>query len=379
MEKYFYIVSAFSISVLLSVIVIPQIMVISAEKKLYDIPDARKIHHSAISRLGGVAFVPIILFSLALLYAIYNLLDFQSYLDRRLLTSISMICCGLIILFLVGLVDDLVGMRYKSKFIAQILCGTLLTCSGIYFNNLQGLLGIYEIPPYLGIPLTIFAVVYIINAINLIDGVDGLASGICSFAVIGLGIHFFIYGMWIYAILCAITLGVLTPFFFFNVFGDENRGRKIFMGDTGSLTIGFIISALITRYSISEPNIIGDSTLGHAFSFLLIPLLDVVRVFVHRIRHHKHPFKPDRNHIHHKFIDAGLSPHQTMILILLIAATLAVVNTLLFSAGNIDINVVVAIDLVFYIILNLILTFRIKAKVKQAINIIVPKDKLNYE
>lgn len=220
-------------------------------------------------------------------------------------------------------------------------------------------------------PMTIFAVVYIINAINLIDGVDGLACGISSIALIGLGLHFAACNMWIYAIFAAVTLGVLVPFFYFNVFGDAKRGRKIFMGDTGSLTIGFIVSVLTIKYSISGSSVLSGSPMGHAFSFLLIPLLDVIRVFVHRIRTHKHPFKPDRNHIHHKFIDAGLSQHQTMVLIVFIAVALATINTLIFASINTNINVLFSIDIAFYAILNLALTYRIKSKLKARENTVL--------
>lgn len=374
MEKYFYISSAFSISVLLSMVVIPKILLISAKKKLYDIPDARKIHHNAISRLGGVAFLPIILFSLGLLYATYNLVDLNYYIDRVVLSTAAMTCCGSIILFLVGIADDLIGLRYKSKFVAQIFSAGLVTLSGVYFNNLHGFFGIYEIPAYIGIPLTIFTVVYIINAINLIDGVDGLASAICSLVLIGLGIHFAALNMWIYTALCAVTFGVLVPFFFFNVFGDATKGRKIFMGDTGSLTLGFLISVLVIKYSITEPTSVSSNPIGYAFSFLLIPLLDVIRVVIHRVRTHKHPFKPDRNHIHHKFLDAGLTPHQTMILIVFIAVALSVANTLLFRINDTNINVVLAIDITFYAVLNIVLTYIIKSRVRQGTVLAIQKE-----
>lgn len=373
MEKYYYIASAFSISVLLSIVVIPKILVISAMKNLYDIPDARKIHHDAISRLGGVAFLPIILFSLALISAIHNLINFNHLFDNQVFSNICMVCCGLIILFLVGIADDLIGLRYKSKFIAQILCGALLVCSGVYINNLYGFLGIYEIPAIIGMPFTIFLVVYIINAINLIDGVDGLASGLSSIALLGFGIHFATLNLWIYTAFCAVTLGVLVPFFFFNVFGDAKRGRKIFMGDTGSLTIGFILSVLAIRFSMHNEIATSQHAIGLAFSLVLIPLLDVVRVFFHRIRMHKHPFKPDRNHIHHKFIDSGLSSRQTMICILSIALFVIIGNSILLIGNNLDINIVLIIDLGFYAMLNLWLAYRIKQRGRQSAKISVPQ------
>ncbi|MFV0468109.1 MAG: MraY family glycosyltransferase [Dysgonomonas sp.] len=373
MEKYFYILLSFSISVLLSMVVTPKILLISALKKLYDIPDARKVHHKAISRLGGTAFLPIICLTIALVTAIHNILNGGSgnYFDITQFTNLCVISCGLIILFLIGVTDDLIGVRYKTKFVTQILSGGLLVASGIYFDNLYGLFGIYAIPPVIGMPLTVFFVVYIINAINLIDGVDGLCSGLCGIALIGFGIHFAMHNLWMYVLVVVVTLGTLVPFFYFNVFGNSKRGRKIFMGDTGSLTLGFILSVLTVRCSMYDNISLMNNNIGFSFSFLLIPLLDVIRVFLHRIRTKAHPFKPDRNHIHHKFLDLGLSSRQTMAIIVIIAVVFVAVNGICLSNNKVNINLVLAIDLSLYVGLNAWLTHRIKER--QSEKIIITK------
>lgn len=170
-------------------------------------------------------------------------------LTNRLL---SMLCC-LFILYLIGMMDDLIGVRYRSKFVVQILCGILLVISGLCFDNLYGLFGIYVIPYYIGVPFTVFVIVYILNAINLIDGIDGLASGLSIISFLAFSCMFIHLQWWMYAFISLAAFSVLLPFFYYNVYGKIYRGRKIFMGDTGSLTIGMLLAVMVIRLSMSDP------------------------------------------------------------------------------------------------------------------------------
>lgn len=120
--------------------------------------------------------------------------------------------CTIMMLYLVGMADDLIGIRYRAKFAIQIICGLLVIAGGLWINNLHGLLFIHALLEWIGYPITLFAVVFIINAINLIDGIDGLASGLCGVAMLFYGLVFFIIGEYIYALLAFATLGVLVPF-----------------------------------------------------------------------------------------------------------------------------------------------------------------------
>lgn len=180
----------------------------------------------------------------------------------------------------------------------------------LWINDLYGLLGIYAIPNWIGIPFTILTIVFITNAINLIDGIDGLASGLSSVALLVFGLLFIEKGLWMYSMLAFSTLGVLVPFFYYNVFGNAERARKIFMGDTGSLTLGYILSFLAIKYSQNNPEVISNTkgTFLIAFSTLIIPAFDVIRVVMVRLRNGKSPFEPDKNHIHHKFWQWDLHP-----------------------------------------------------------------------
>ncbi len=234
---------AFVISVVFTGVLIPQILLVSFRKKLFDQPDARKIHHSAVPRLGGIAFMPVALFTIAFLLGVSVLLGHGEMVDglRGEVLEFSFALCALILLYLVGMADDLIGVQYRAKFAVQILCAVLLVASGVWINNLYGLFGIHELPRAVGWPLTVFVVVFVINAVNLIDGIDGLASGLSGVALFFYGVVFIGMGRYMYAMLAFVTLGALVSFFYYNVFGNAEKHKKIFMGDTGSLTIGIIL------------------------------------------------------------------------------------------------------------------------------------------
>lgn len=361
---YFWIINcslAFLLCVFCAGIVIPQILLIAFRKQLFDLPDERKIHHCAVPRLGGIAFKPVVFFSFALLLGINMVLGHLEMLSEigNDIRPLAFTFCSIMILYLVGMADDLIGIRYRAKFVIQILCGVMLIVGGIYVSNLHGILGIQDIPLWLGYPLTILIVVFIINAINLIDGIDGLASGLCSIACLFYGLTFFMLHQYIYAMLAFATLGVLVPFFYYNVFGNAEHGRKIFMGDTGSLTIGMMLCFLSLKLAMCGLN--GNTGNVHpmvlAFSPLLIPCCDVVRVYLHRVRNGKNPFLPDKNHIHHKLLAIGMRQRTAMITIISVSAVFILFNILL--SLYIGVNWILVGDILIWTLANIWLTKRI--------------------
>ena len=218
---------------------------------------------------------------------------------------------------------------------------------------MYGLFGIHELSVYVGIPFTILTVVFITNAINLIDGIDGLASGLSSVALLIFTFLFIEKGLWSYAMLAAGTFGVLVPFFYYNVFGSVERARKIFMGDTGSLTLGYTLSFLAIKYSQHNADIrpYTEGAFIIAFSTMIIPAFDVVRVVLVRIREGHSPFEPDKNHIHHKLLAIGLSPRKAMLSLLFMSCSFSAANILLVPYVN---NTVLLVaDIVIWIGLNL--------------------------
>lgn len=353
--NFLFIFLTFLISALIARILIPRILLISMRKKLFDIPDERKVHKKAIPRLGGVSFFPTTLFSFCFIYA-FRLLNGDSVSPiyaGYLLPELLLFACGMTLLYLTGIADDLVGVRYRQKFIIQIFCASLFPISGLWINDLYGLFGIHELSAYIGMPFTVLAVVFITNAINLIDGIDGLASGLSSVALLIFAFLFMDKGLWSYAMLAAGTFGVLVPFFYYNVFGSAERARKIFMGDTGSLTLGYTLSFLAIKYSQVNPNVISytEGAFIIAFSTLIIPSFDVVRVILVRFRQGKSPFEPDKNHIHHKLLAIGLSPRKAMLSLLFMSCAFSAANILLMP--YINNTVMLVADIVIWIGLNL--------------------------
>ena len=314
-----FLIEGFLLSLVLGMTIIPKILLISYKKRLFDMPDSRKVHQIPIPRLGGISFFPVILITLCFVIGVQFYIGYP--IKNFPANEFLFFTVGGMLLFLVGVADDLIGVGYRYKFLVQILAALLIVWPGEWFNTLGGLFGINELPMALGVLFTVFVVVYITNAINLIDGIDGLASGLSCIALFVLGLICVIEKDCVYALLAFSTLGIIVPFWFYNVFGNAKRGHKLFMGDTGSLILGYIISLLVIHLSHVDAGIevIGHFNMVLAFSTLIVPLFDVVRVVLHRIREKKNPFLPDKNHFHHKLLRAGMRPRAVMVMILFIA------------------------------------------------------------
>lgn len=354
MQTSLFLLFGFLFAVSLGMVIIPRILVISHKKRFYDVPDARKVHTMPVPRLGGLSFFPVILMSMFLVigFRLYFWDVNVSGLSFNMLYEYLFLFVGMTLLYLVGVCDDLVGVGYRYKFAVQIAAAFLLVLSGNWFDSFGGLFGIYSVPVWVGVPFTVFIVVYITNAINLIDGIDGLASGLCYIALSVLSVIFFLRGQYVYALLAICTLGILMPFWCYNVFGNANRGHKLFMGDAGSLTLGYVISFLIIHMSVTNEvsPTLSNPYMVIAFSTVLVPLLDVIRVVLHRLREHKNPFLPDKNHFHHKLLRTGMRVRMVMVCIIAISAFFILLNSSL--AWRVDITYLFFLNLFCWSILH---------------------------
>ena len=342
---------AFLTSVFFAGIIIPQILLIAFRKKLFDVPDARKIHTSAVPRLGGIAFNLVTIFSVFFVFGI-NIMGSNGIFMEQISADALQFCfgfCALMLIYIVGIADDLIGVRYKAKFVVQTLAALFIVVSGLYINNFHGLFGLHEVNPFFGGFITVIAIVFITNAINLIDGVDGLASGLCIVAFAYYGVMFFCLGMFVYSLIAFAVLGTVIQFYYYNVFGKAEKQKKIFMGATGSLTLGIFLCFLSLKLNqMPDSHSFVSNAFVMAFAPLIVPCFDVIRVYIHRLRKHRSPFLPDKNHIHHKIMRCGVSQRVTMVSIIVFAVFIALAN---FELANVlDINVLVIGDLVFYYI-----------------------------
>lgn len=353
---------AFAVSILSGFILIPLIMKFCERKKLYDIPDERKVHKNNIPRLGGLSFMPsmVLAFLLALLVMGHN--------EGRNTIHINLwACCfllGLLMIYTMGIIDDLLGLDAKTKFFIQIIAASLLPLSGLYINHLYGFLDLAEIPFWIGAILTVFIIVYIDNSINLIDGIDGLAAGLSFLALGGFLVCFMNYGLITYCILIAGLMGVLVPYLYFNICGNPEKKKKIFMGDSGSLTLGFILGMLFVKYAMDNPAIMEFRRDGLMLSItmLLVPMFDVVRVVLTRMYHKRALFQADKNHLHHKWLRAGVGQHGALFAILLTAIFFGVINILMVRYLDISLTYSLAIDIILYVVYNFLLDRCIRHK-----------------
>jgi UDP-N-acetylmuramyl pentapeptide phosphotransferase/UDP-N-acetylglucosamine-1-phosphate transferase len=348
--------------ILMTAMMTPQILHISYRKNLFDEPDSRKVHKTPIPRLGGFTFFPSITFAVLMIFGIGLATNADWLVNAVTPVSVAesvFLGCSLILLYIVGFVDDLIGVKYSFKFAFQIAASLLLVSGGLIINNLHGLFGIYEINNIIAVPLTLVVVILIINAMNFIDGIDGLSSGLSMLACLIYGAFALLNGAYIFSLLAFCTFGALTLFFCYNVFGNVDKHRKIFMGDTGTMTIGIILTALSFRICKMESIDYNFNYGAVAFAPLLIPCLDVVRVYFHRLRKGKNPFLPDRNHIHHKLLSIGFSARQTMIVILIFSALISLANILL--SQYIGLTWLIIADVLVWTLYNVYLTHKIES------------------
>ena len=280
-------------SFLIAVYLVPKVKRIVYSKRLMDEPNSRSSHKRATPSLGGIAFYIIFVFGLY----------FNDQFDEF---NVAMsILPGMTLMFFLGLKDDLVGLSPRVKFIGQIIaCLFVLYHYKFEIESFHGFFGIYNMPIWISVPLALLIMITIINAYNLVDGIDGLAASISTVALTCFAICFFWIGRNFLALSAVAMIGALLGFLFFNL----SERRKIFMGDTGSLVVGFLIAVMSIRL-LALDNGLNDLPFNSKYvpllmgTIILIPLFDVIRVFSIRILHGRSPFSPDRNHIHHIIID----------------------------------------------------------------------------
>lgn len=346
------ILTSFLLSFIFGFITIPFILKFCKDRKLYDLPDFRKRHKQAIPRLGGISFFPCMLMSFGLVLLIFSI----KYTPNA---SVHLwylyLLFGFFMIYIIGILDDIVGISAKFKLLIQFIAACCLPLAGIYIDNLFGLFGVNEIPYYIGMPLTILVILVITNAINLIDGIDGLSSSLSLIVLIVYLYIYSVYNAWVICVMCAGLAGCLVAFFYFNMFGKPEKNTKIFMGDSGSLTLGYLISALFVRYLTLYSDYPTSDYHGIVliYSALLVPVFDVARVVFFRIRIGKSIFSADRNHIHHRLMDTGLSQHATLITIISLTVFYILINLLVYRVVE-NVTIIVVSDIVIYSLFCLI-------------------------
>ncbi len=276
-----------------TLLIIPPVIAFIKKYKLLDKPSARKEHTTPIPTMGGIAVAIGMLTGLLLWFPFTNSIAQVSFFF------------AVIALLGLGILDDLKDLSAKYKFIVQFATATLIAIAGIRINSFEGLLGISELPLQAQYLLTILAILGITNAFNLIDGIDGLAGGIGFMSLVTLGIFLTISGDPNTALIAFALAGGLLAFLYFNL-----NPARIFMGDTGSLVLGFVVAVLCIRLmQVNAINInpVVPHTPIFVLAVVLIPVFDTLRVFATRIWNGHSPFHADKTHIHHLITNQGIS------------------------------------------------------------------------
>lgn len=303
-------------SFLIGFLVLPILIKFLRKIQFGDIPGGRKIHNQFTPSMGGIAILSSFFFSLA----IWGMVDGR-------IDDIWFILAGLGIVFLVGLSDDIVDLRAYYKLVGQIIAAFIVVKFGqVRIESFYGFLGVGVLPEYFSFILSIVVLLAASNAFNLIDGIDGLAGMVSSIALLFLGLWFGWNGLDSYSLITFALLGSTLSFLIFNW-----QPAKIFMGDTGALTLGFAIGALVMVFfkanESSSSEFFGkfNSPFTMGVALMIYPLFDTVRVFVRRIVNGNHPMKADKGHIHHYLLRSGMSHQKSTLVISTVQLTLVVV------------------------------------------------------
>lgn len=309
--------SIFLVAMLTVAFTTKPLILIALKKRLFDAPtEARKVHKKIVPNLGGLAVFTGFIFTVAL------------FVDNTLVPHLNTLLAAGVIIFVIGLKDDIIGLDPMKKFAAQFLAAFILTILGDFrVMGLSGFLGIYDLSYPFSIGLSVFVIVGLINAYNLIDGIDGLVGCMGILGSISYAVLFYLAGQEAWAFIATAMAGSLAGFLFYNI-----TPAKIFMGDCGSLVIGLVIA----MFSIQFVNLGANTTLvlagipfkaipAMAGAIAIMPVFDTLRVFTVRILKGKSPFKADRNHMHHRMLDLGFSHTQSSVILTVIASFYVVV------------------------------------------------------
>lgn len=352
---YLKLTVGFVISFLISFFSIPTVIKISRRKNLMDEPGMRSSHLRKIPNLGGIS----LFYSIGICASIfaYELFDLYKFLFA-----------SLIILLYVGVMDDIVVMRAYKKLLAQVLVSALIVFgSDVRMRNLFGVFGIYELNYFLSTMFSIVTFIILINAFNLIDGIDGLAGTYSVMCSLFFGISYYRLGEYNYplVIFSAIIIGAVLAFLYYNL--SNYRVNKIFMGDTGSMVLGFLlaftamcfIDIFIDKKMAGVPRYFLHSAPVIAVAILILPIVDTLNVIIVRLSQKKSPFEADKNHIHHKLLALGLTHRRsTFYIILYYLMIIMVAYFLRHIENNVLLLIILALGFVGAYLPNMILKFR---------------------
>lgn len=335
-------------STLLALLITPIVICIARALKIYDNPDIRKVHASAIPRIGGIA---IFLSAIGLVIAALFLDNNIGEAFRRVQTQVIALLAACTFIFIVGLIDDLRGMRVRYKLLAQVVAAAAICLAGVRIDLLS-VANLFIIHlDWLSFPATILWIVAITNAVNLIDGLDGLAAGISAVVCAVIAIFAFDIGQPLLVVLMLALLGSLSGFLFYNF-----NPARIFMGDCGSMFLGFVLASSSVLCAMKSRAIVALALPALALG---LPIFDTIFSVLRRYLKRRCIMSPDRGHLHHILLDTGLNHRQVVIIMYVLTAMAAGMGMLMMLAHDAGV-----VAVFFSVLLLLLLAFRIAGVIR---------------
>lgn len=333
----------------------PVLIKVMQEKGLTDLPtEERKVHERPVPTLGGIIIFAATFFAYGLWL---NIDDLHLYYQiRHVLIDSKILLSAAMLIFFVGIKDDLIGTAPEKKIIAHFIAGIILIVIGnVRITGFHGILGVEEIPYWLSFIFSFLVYIGLVNAINLIDGIDGLAGGVSAVFALGMGVFYLLLNDYSLSILSFALCGALCGFLVYNF-----SPAKIFMGDSGSLSIGLIIyflSVSFIEYPVTEiPKYLIDySKPLAAMSLLIYPITDTLRVFIIRLMRGQSPFKADKNHLHHYLLKRWKSHSKTSLIVYLftfVGFSISFLSYVISSSVVLGILIVYALLFIAWVIFN---------------------------
>ncbi len=357
----------FGTAFIVVLITTPSLIKVARLKNLVDEPnEARKHHRRSVPTIGGIILFAGSIFAYALWFPWDNISFFGSpYKFSEAVKEFKFIIAALILIFFIGVKDDIIGVAPVKKLIGHFIVGFILVLmADIRIDSLHGIFGTYEIPYYVSVLLSVFTYIVVVNSFNLIDGSDGLAAGIGVITSCYLGVWFALTWQLDMSLLAFVVAGALVAFLVFNF-----SPARIFMGDSGSLFIGAVTFAMAMKCIGTDIAALpgwGERISAPVFtmSVLAYPLIDTLRVFAIRISKGNSPFDADRNHLHHRLIDKGYTHAQTAVILYVVSASIPLV-CILFKGVDPTVTFL-SMLVVGFVIVNITLLLPKKKKIQIA-------------
>lgn len=352
-----YILISFFSAAFTAFILLPWVLRHAYDKGLYALRAPSLGNGTKVLSIGGAVLAPSVLIGMTLSMV---LMSEGEDLNQSIKTTTMLLGCGVMMVYLTGLLNDLFGLSAKFRFVIQLLASASLPLCELYLDNLHGFMWLEAIPWYAGMLLTVLFVAVVVNAINMIDGIDGLPSMYVILCLICFGCCFGDSGNLIYSYIASAMVGALLVFLYYNMFGSLEKKTKTIMGDSGSMMLGFSLAYLSIKYICDEDKGSFDASerMLMCMSLLFVPCVDLLRVVMERLLHGERIFSADKRHIHCKLMSAGIFGRMTLLCVLAIVLVIILVN-LILSLYKCENTYIFLVDMVLYVAFIIFLNRRV--------------------